>query len=228
MSSWGVEFDPIDVQADPSALDELKRLGVPRVPAVAIGDRAVHGWNPAGYAELVGVDYKPAVKLAPSELAERLDTILASAEGLVRVIPESRMEWTPPERNRPLADLAYHIFRLAVGFVEGVDRLTFGAHVHSETAPADLRTGDAIARYGALVRARVSGWFAGAGGDEFTRVVETYWGPVPAHDLLERTTWHTAQHLRQLYVLAERLQVTPPAPLPVKSFEGLPLPDSLW
>jgi len=50
---------------------------------------------------------------------------------------------------------------------------------------ADLRSGEALARFGALVRARVSGWFAGAGGDEFTRVVETYWGPVPAHDLLE-------------------------------------------
>jgi hypothetical protein len=228
LSSWGVEFDPIDVQADPAALDELKRLGVPRVPAVAVGDRAVHGWNPAGYAALVGVDYKPAVKLAPNALAARLDTILASAEALVRVIPEARMEWTPPERNRPLADLAYHVFRLAIGFVEGVDRLTFGENVHSETAPADLRTGDAIARSGALVRARVSGWFAGAGGDEFTRVVETYWGPVPAHDLLERTTWHTAQHLRQLYVLAERLHITPPVPLPVDAFEGLPIPASLW
>ncbi len=216
------------MQADPAALDELKRLGVPRVPAVAIGDRAVHGWNPAGYAELVGVSYKPAVKLSPVVLAQRLDTILASAEALVRAIPESRMEWTPPERNRPLADLSYHIFRLALGFIEGVDRLTFPATVHSDTAPADLRTGEALARFGALARARVAGWFAGAGGDEFTRVVETYWGPVPGHDLLERTTWHTAKHLRQLYVLAESVEVKPPAPMPVQAFEGLPMPASLW
>jgi hypothetical protein len=216
------------VQADPAALDELKRLGVPRVPAVAIGDRAVHGWNPAGYAELVGVDYKPAVKLSPVVLAARLDTILASAEALVRAIPEARMEWTPVERNRPLADLGYHIFRLALGFIEGVDRLTFPASVHSDTAPDDLRSGEAIARYGALVRARVSGWFAGAEGDEFTREVETYWGPMVAHDLLERTTWHTAQHLRQLYVLAERIEVVPPAPMPVHAFEGLPMPAALW
>lgn len=228
LSSWGIEFDPVDVQENPAALDELKRLGVPRVPAVAIGDRAVHGWNPAGYAELVGVDYRPVVKLAPPVLADRLDRILASAEALVRVIPEGRMEWTPPERNRPLADLAFHVFRLALGFIDGVDRATFPATVHSETAPADLRTGEAIARYGALVRARVSGWFAGAGDDEFARIVQTYWGPVPAHDLLERTTWHTAQHLRQLYVLADRLAITPPAPLPVDAFEGLPMPSALW
>ena len=96
----------IDVQANPAANDELKRFGIPRVPAVIVGDRAVHGWNPAGYAELVGVEYKPAVKLAPRVLAARLDRILGSTEALVRLFPESRMEWTPPERKRPIADLA--------------------------------------------------------------------------------------------------------------------------
>jgi hypothetical protein len=108
-----------------------------------------------------------------------------------------------------------------------VDRLTFPETVHTETAPADLRTGEAIARYGALVRARLSGWFAGAGGDEFARTVETYWGPVPAHDLLERTTWHAGQHLRQLHALAERLHLTPPA-LPADALRGLPMPEALW
>ena len=218
----------MNVDEVPGANAELKRLGVPRVPAVTVGDRAVHGWNPAGYAELVGVDYKPAVKLTPAVLAKRLDRILDSTEALVRVIPDARMEWTPPERNRPVADLAYHVFRLSLGFVEGADRATFPATVHTETAPTDLRTGEGIARYGALVRARLSGWFAGAGDDQFAAIVETYWGPVIAHDLLERTTWHAAQHLRQLYVLAERIAVKPPTPLPVDAFEDLPLPASIW
>ena len=201
---------------------------MPRVPAVVVGDRAVHGWNPAGYAELVGVEYRPAIKLSPKVLAERLDRILATTEALVREIPGERMEWTPPERNRPLADLGFHVFRLSLGFVEGVDRATFPATVHTETAPADLRTGDAVARYGALVRARLSGWFAGAGGDEFTQIVETYWGPVVAHDLLERTTWHAAQHMRQLYVLAARIDVKPPTPEPTELYKDLPLPAAIW
>ena len=75
------------MQAHPEANEELKRFGVPRVPAVIVGDRAVHGWNPAGYAELVGVDYKPAVKLPPRILATRLDRILGSTEALVRITP---------------------------------------------------------------------------------------------------------------------------------------------
>ncbi|HYE91134.1 MAG TPA: DinB family protein [Terriglobales bacterium] len=188
----------------------------------------VHGWNPQAYAELVGVDYTPVTKLSPQVLAARLDTILASTESLVRLIPDERMEWTPPERNRPLADLAYHIFRLSLGFAEGVDRDSFPDTVHTETAPADLRTGEAVARYGALVRARLSGWFAGAGQDEYARIVHTYWGPVVAHDLLERTTWHAGQHLRQLYILAERIALTPEAPEPVQAYAGLPMPAAIW
>ena len=39
----------------------MERLGVPRPPAVAIGDRVVHGWNPGGYAALLGVDYRAPV-----------------------------------------------------------------------------------------------------------------------------------------------------------------------
>jgi hypothetical protein len=40
--------------------------------------------------------------------------------------------------------------------------------------------------------------------------------------------WHAGQHLRQLYVLAERLGVTPPAPMPMDALEGLPLPEAIW
>ena len=187
------------MQAEPAALAELARLGVPRVPAVAVGDRAVHGWNPAAYAALLGVAYAPAVKLAPGALAQRLDRILAAAQELVRLIPAERMDWTPPERNRPLRDLGFHVFRLSLAFVDAMD------------------TGELP-----------EGWFDGAAPREFERVVQVYYGPQSGHELLERTAWHAAQHLRQLYVLAERLEIAPPAPLPVDAFAGLPLPDALW
>jgi hypothetical protein len=216
------------VDQTPEANEELKRFGVPRVPAVIFGGRAVHGWNPAGYAELVGIDYRPAVKLPPPVLAKRLDGVLASTESLVRRIPDERMEWTPPERNRPLADLGFHVFRLSLGFIEAMDRGDFPATVHAELAPTDLRTGDALARYGALVRARISGWFEGAGSDEFSHMVQAYWGPIVAHDFLERTTWHAAQHLRQLYILAGRIDVKPERPEPTELYKDLPLPTAIW
>ena len=201
---------------------------MPRVPAVAVAGRAVHGWNPAAYAELLGVPYATAVQLPPRELARRLDEILASAEGLVARFRAEQLDIVPPERKRSIRDLGYHVFRVGLSFIDAMDRGHFPATWFDERAPADMVDGGDVARWGALVRGRIAGWFEGAGDDEFARVVDVYYGPQGAHDLLERTTWHCAQHLRQLHVLAERLGVTPPAPLPVHTFQGLPLPDALW
>jgi DinB family protein len=201
---------------------------VPRVPAVALDGRAVHGWNPAGYAELLGVPYAAATQLAPRELGRRLDQILESAQGLVSRFAAEQLDVVPPERKRSIRDLGYHVFRVGLSFIDAMDRGDFPPTWFDERAPAEMIDGGDVARWGALVRGRIAGWFEGAGADEFGRVIDVYYGPQGAHDLLERTTWHCAQHLRQLYVLAERLGVRPPAPLPVHAFADLPLPDALW
>jgi hypothetical protein len=216
------------VQAEPAALAELDALGVPRVPALAVNGRAVHGWNPAAYAELAGVPYRDAGKLQPAELAARLDRILGAAESLVRALPVQHLDAVPPERERSVRDLAFHVFRVALSFVDAMDWGHLRAEWFDERAPGDLHDGPAVARYGALVRGRLAGWFEGAGASEYARVIDVYYGPQSGHDLLERTTWHAAQHVRQLYALAERFGVAPPEPLPGSAFERLPLPDGLW
>lgn len=216
------------MQADAAAREEMVRLGIPRPPGVALGDRVVHGWNPDGYAALLGIDYRPAKRFTPAELAARLDRVLEAAQKLTERFDARHMDYIPPERTRTLRDLAYHVFRLSLGFIDAVDRAELPESVYEERAPREMVTGGDVARYGALVRGRLSGWFAGAGADEFQRTVQTYYGPQAADDLLERMTWHAGQHLRQLYVLAERLGVTPPAPMPVDALAGLPLPDALW
>ena len=78
-----------------------------------------------------------------------------------------------------------------------------------ERAPQGMDDGGDVARWGALVRGRIAGWFDGAADSEFDRTLSIYYGPQGAHDLLERTAWHCGQHLRQLYVLAERLNIKP-------------------
>jgi len=201
---------------------------VSRPPAVAVGDRVVHGWNPGGYAALLGVAYRPAERLAPPALAARLDRVLESAQWLVERFDAGRMGHVPPERKRTVRDLAFHVYRVGLSFIDAVDRGELPETWFEERAPADLVSGADVARYGALVRARITGWFQGAGADELTRTVITYYGPQQADELLERTVWHAGQHLRQLYVLAERLGITPPAPMPMDALEGLPLPEAIW
>ena len=188
----------------------------------------MHGWNPEGYAELLGIKLPEKTRLSPPVLAARLDRILATTEGLLHHVDVAHFPWKPPERDRTLGDLGYHVFRVGLSFIDAVDRNELPASWFGEKAPGDLRDGPALARYGALVRARIAGWFEGAGGDEFSRVVRTYYGSQDAHELLERTTWHAGQHLRQLYDLAARLSIQPPEPLKTELFEGLPMPASVW
>jgi hypothetical protein len=206
----------------------MERLGIPRPPGVALGDRVVHGWNPDGYAALLGVAYRAARRFPPAELAGRLDRVLEAAERLTACFDARQMDHVPPERKRALRDLTFHVFRVGLSFAEAVDRAALPEEWFEERAPAELVTGADVARYGALVRARLAGWFQGAGPDELQRTVQTYYGPQAADELLERTAWHAGQHLRQLYVLAERLGVTPPAPLPADALDGLPLPEAVW
>jgi hypothetical protein len=174
------------------------------------------------------VPYDGKVQLPPRELARRLDRILESGQALLTRLSASQLDVVPPERKRSIRDLGFHVFRVGLSFVDTMDRGGMPDTWFEEQAPAEMREGADVARWGALVRGRIAGWFEGAGDDEFERVLQIYYGPQGAHDLLERTAWHCAQHLRQLYVLADRLGVTAPAPLPTAAFEGLPLPDALW
>src|SRR6266702_739562 len=95
-------------------MDDLKLLGVNLVPAVTVGDRIAHGWNPDAYAKLLGIDYAASPKLSPTELAERLDRILETIERLVRAVPDDQILFIPAERKRTVGQLAYHAFRLSI------------------------------------------------------------------------------------------------------------------
>jgi hypothetical protein len=218
----------VNVDETPEAFAELRRVGVPLVPAVVVGDRAVHGWNPEAYAALLGVAYRSPTKLAPAELALRLDTVLDATERLLRVLTREQTSFRPPERDRSLGNLGYHVFRLAIAFADGMDGGEFPEGWLQESAPPSLTAPSDVADYGSDVRRRLGEWFARHAPAAYDRVIAVYYGPQTGHDLLERTTWHAAQHLRQLYDLAARLAVRPPVPFPAAALEGLPLPAAIW
>ena len=228
LSSWGIAFEAVNVEQDPQAAAELQRRQVPLVPAVAVGEQIVHGWNPPALAALVGVPYSDRPQLSPSELAARLDRILEATQRALRSVPAERLRTTAPGRDRTLGDIGYHIFRLSLGFRDAAREKRFPVAWLLEAAPAEMRDGAALARYGETVRAQLSDWFAAHPGQPFSVVVQTYYGPQSLHALLERTSWHAAQHLRQVYALLEAAGLPPEQPLGARDFAGLPLPDSVW
>ncbi|MBI3304576.1 MAG: hypothetical protein HYZ72_21135 [Deltaproteobacteria bacterium] len=228
LSSWGVAFEPVNVEGNPAALAELRRLGAPLVPAVAVGERIVHGWNPRGFAELVGVPYTEAPQLSPAELATRLDRILQAAQRALRQVPPDGLDTRTPGGKRTLRDLGYHIFRLSLAFHDAAVEDRFPEAWLLGPVPPELIGGPAIADYGALVCGQLTRWFEENATASFPRAVQTYYGPQSLHALLERTAWHAAQHLRQVYALLEEIGVAPERPLRAEDYVGLPLPTALW
>ena len=219
-------FDAVDIEAEPGARAELARLGVPAVPAVVTRAGVVHGWNPTALADLVGVRYEGVERLSPAALAARLDGVLAAAGGLVAGVEPKHLALQHPRRDRSLHQLAYHLFRLSLAFRDAMVERRLPETWLQEMAPPGLPDGPALAGYGAAVRAALRQWLATE--DAAAGTVETYYGPQTGHELLERTTWHAAQHLRQIHALLEEAGAPPPVPLDRSLLEGLPVPRSVW
>ena len=216
----------MDVEAKPEAIQDLTRHGIRAVPAVILGDRVFHGWNPSGLAQFMGVKYAGPERLSPAELAKRLDRILDAAQRAIRQVPPQHLGMMAPDRARTVRDLGYHVFRISLAYREAMEQRTLPKEWLQEGAPPDIPDGSAIALYGQRVRNRVAEWLARPEGCE--GVVTTYYGPQSAHELLERTTWHAAQHLRQIYLFLQRMKVIPDRPLTDEDYRGLPIPKEVW
>ncbi len=226
--SWNVDFDAVNVEGNEANLAELRRLGAPNVPAVAVAGRIVHGWQPRMYAELVGVPYDGSEMLPPDELRRRLDTVLELTQAALRQTPEETLEVKAEGRDRTLRNLGYHVFRVAAAFLDCLEQRRFLADWFREDAPETMRSGADLAAHGAKVRHRLAAWFATAPAEGYGAAAETYYGQCTVHELLERTTWHAAQHMRQIHHLLEEAEVLPAAVVEPAVYEGLPLPREMW
>ena len=219
-------FEGFDVEAEPERRRDLEVFGIARVPATILGDRVVHGWNPKALAELVGARHAEREPLAPAELARRLDAVLAATQRAIRQIPREHLGMKAPGRDRSVHQLGFHVFRLSVAFVDTRERGHLSADVFDEMAPSGMVDGDDVARYGDTVRRKLAAYVARPDWCEGT--VSTYYGPQSTHDFMERTTWHAAQHLRQIYWFLDRMSVQADAPLTDADLAGLPLPNEVW
>ena len=224
--SWKVNFETIDVEAQPESMKILRRHGITRVPAVIVGSDAVHGWNPAAVAQLVGAAYDDGLVLPLEELKARLDRILLAAQRAVLQVPARHIHLRTPGRDRSVHQLAYHLFRVGQSYRDAREQGYLPEAWFEERPPGDMPDMAAVARYGEQVRDRLRLWCRGT--ETFEGVVETYYGPQPAAAFFQRTVWHTAQHLRQIYALLEQMGVIPEERLAAEDLAGLPLPQSIW
>lgn len=230
LSKHGAPFVSINVLEDKDALAELEALGVRSVPIVRRGNDWANGQVLRDVARVAGIRWGGAPVLPASELGARLIEIQSTAQRLFAQIPEDKLGCMLPRRPRSYAELAYHIFNIADAFLEHeVEGLPLKEGAYSRVPPPDMNTKAKILAYGRDVMKRFGTWRDGPGRTtDFSRKARVYYGDVTLHDYLERTTWHSGQHLRQLVMVLELLSIAPEMPPTAATFAGLPMPDKVW
>jgi glutaredoxin len=229
LSQLGVEYESINVSAKPEAMAELAEMGVRTVPVVARGREYVFAQALEDVSRFVGRDFS-ARRLAPDALMEKWLHILQAARRHALQLPASRLAERATEgRDRSIRDLAYHVYQIPDAFVQavedGVEDLTA---MYNAPPPAHVKSVEDIRDYGAQVAGRLHRWWNGLADKSCRQTVRTYYGERPLHELLERCTWHSAQHARQVIAVLERFGIAPDGPLTQKDYAGLPMPAGLW
>jgi hypothetical protein len=196
---------------DPTGKEQLLKLGVQTVPVLARSDQYIFCQNLEDVAEFVGLQGTGHTPLPPRALFTKWTIVLRAAQRYIRL-------------------LSHHIFRIGEAFLEtAIDGVEYWVQL-ANVPPQDgiYTTGDEIASYGNSVIERIENWWTRLDDKSCQQKVKTFYGTPPMHQLFERSTWHSAQHTRQMIAVLERFGIEPDVRLTAEDLAGLPLPEGIW
>jgi hypothetical protein len=209
----------------------LLSLGAQSVPVLAKGGQFIFCQNMEDVAEFVGLQGSGHSPLSPAVLFDKWITVLRASQRYVRQISDSRlMERAIDNRDRSIRLLSHHIFRIGEAFLEtAIDDVEYRTN-NANVPPAENSCTRAIeiANYGGGVIERIEKWWRQLEDKSCRQKMKTFYGTPPMHQLFERSTWHSAQHARQMIAVLERLGIEPDGRLTDDDLAGLPLPEQIW
>ncbi len=211
--------------------EQLLSLGAQSVPVLAKGGQFIFCQNMEDVAEFVGLQGSGHSPLPPELLLGKWIAVLRASQRYVRQIPDPRLtERAIGNRDRSIRLLSHHIFRIGEAFLEtAIDDVEYWTN-NANVPPADgtCMTSVDIAAYGDGIVERIESWWAQLDDKSCRQKVKTFYGTPPMHQLFERSTWHSAQHARQIIAVLERFGIEPDARLSADDLAGLPLPERIW
>lgn len=222
LSIRGIDYVSWDVANDAEAARRFAALALPSIPAVVYGGRNLPGVDLAGVAALLGIEFDAAPALPADVLVERLRLVLGTAMATTRQFPRAHWDDKLPGRERTYLELANHVVEIAAGFLAVVDGHAFSADVSAAVPDVELEPlplGERAQQVATALAKQTS---------RAERDVEAFFGQTTRHAVLERCTWHAAQHTRQLAALLEGLGIEPERSLTVADLDGLPVPTDVW
>lgn len=230
LTSLGVPFESVNLLDNEEGAADLAKLGARSLPVVARGDKFVFAQSFDQVAEFVGRKNTMNDRLPPDELMRRWTEFLAIARSLILEIPADKLDHQPiPHRKRDVRELAYHIFQVPDVFVRNIaGEFEDWAHYVNLPVPDDVRSNDDIVGFADRTTGNLTGWWDKLDDRSCGWTVRTYYGVRPGWELLERQTWHSAQHVRQLQAVLEGFGIAMQRTVPPTLYDGLPMPAGLW
>ncbi|RJG57659.1 hypothetical protein D0Z70_00035 [Sphingobium terrigena] len=230
LTKIGVPFKSIDVLADKTGMQELKRLGARSVPIVSRGNEFTYAQSIEDVAKFVNRMDAISDRLPPEQLFAKWDKILDVAFTMVPAIPDELLHAEVfPGRERSYLHLSYHVVQVVDAFVqtveEGLEDWTTVANIE---APDWINTREDVLREAWPLKERLDRWWETLEDKSCTRILKMFYGEHPLHQFLERSTWHCAQHTRQLLARLEEHGIDVPKKLDQADYAGLPMPKGLW
>ena len=123
----------------------------------------------------------------------------------------------------------HHVFQIGDAFLDAeIDHRRLEYEMLVVSPPDAMTSSAAIADWGNTVRERFARWWTAAQSSDFSSPADTYYGPTSRHETLERTVWHSLQHVRQIAALLESIGITPDAPPTPADCAGLPITEKIW
>jgi hypothetical protein len=151
---------------------------------------------------------------------------MGAALELIPLMPYDKLGTHVPGRPRSYRALAFHLFRVVDAFVGANEGTTLVQDFFREEPGPDADSAT-LAAWGEKVRQRFRDWWK-KGDTAPSKALPTYYGPQSLHELMERTTWHCGQHVRQYMMLLEKEGVQHHRPLGPADFAKLPMPQNVW
>lgn len=208
---------------------ELQTLGARSVPVVSRDKEFVYAQVIGDVVSFLGLDDDTAPELSPPELIERYNHVLEVAVKLVAQMPDESLGNMLPDRPRSWLVLMHHVFQIPVAFLDTEstgDSLTYESF--TVEPPGEMTSSAQVASFGESVRLRFKAWGERVVDEDFSRTAPTYYGDTSRHEVLERTVWHSTQHVRQVASLLELAGVQSDIGLEPADLAGLPFTDKIW
>jgi uncharacterized damage-inducible protein DinB len=218
---------------DPEAALELRRLGLRVLPVTVVeGREPVVGYEVPALKKLldIGTDVPPDLD-APA-LLEKYRLIYDAAKRAVRQIPDDKLDWATPAKERrgqTLRQIAWHLFdRPDVCMDAATTRHFTFEDIHQyERLANNYRTTQEILEYADAIQVKLEDFLTNKP-HLLDTVVEAYFGKRTVGQLLNMTLSGIILRLKQTYHFMRSVGVEPKDLVRDEDFGGIVVPKKLF